>query len=151
MSPVMMRAPDARRCGSAILAGWSLVVLGCASPSAPTAPPDGGYTFTPDYAQFVASVEPVLQRHGCDAAGSCHGGGPRGTLELSPSVAKDLAFDFEQVSLQVNPAHIETSRILTKPLVLAAGGAPHQVKPFASTSDSGYIAIRAWIAAGVSQ
>lgn len=142
-----MRNP--RQCALAILVGSPLVALGCVSPTAPPRPPSGGVTFTPSYADFAAKVEPVLQRHGCDAGGDCHGGGPRGAFELSPSGAKDVAFDFDQVSLQVNPVTPDSSRILTKPLALDAGGAPHAVKPFASTSDSDYVAIRGWILAGV--
>lgn len=139
----------AHRGALAILFGSPLVALGCASPTAPPAPPSGGHAFTPSFALFESTVEPVLQRHGCDAGGDCHGGGPRGALELSPAGAKNVPFDFDQVSLQVNPATPDSSRILTKPLALAAGGVPHGVKPFASTSDSDYVAIRAWILAGV--
>lgn len=144
-----MRNPQ--RCALAILVGSPLVALGCVSPTAPPAPPSGGHAFSPSYAGFVATVEPVLQRHGCDAGGDCHGGGPRGALELSPSGAKNTRFDFDQVSLQVNPATPDSSRILTKPLALAAGGVPHGVKPFASTSDTDYVAIRNWILAGVTR
>jgi hypothetical protein len=144
-----MRHPQ--RCALAILVGSPLAALGCVSPTSPPAPPSGGIAFTPSYAQFQSVVEPVLQRHGCDAGGDCHGGGPRGALELSPAGAKNAQFDFEQVSLQVNPADPDSSRILTKPLALAAGGVPHAVKPFASTSDSDYVAIRGWILAGVSR
>jgi hypothetical protein len=138
-----------QRCALAILVGSPLVALGCVSPTAPPEPPSGGITFSPSYALFQSAVEPVLQRHGCDAGGDCHGGGPRGALELSPSGAKNLQFDFDQVSLQVNAANPDLSRILTKPLALAAGGVPHGVKPFASTSDSDYVAIRGWILDGV--
>lgn len=140
-----------RRCALAILVGSPLVALGCVSPSAPPPPPSGGQAFTPSYADFQAAVEPVLQRHGCDAAGDCHGGGPRGAFELSPAGDKDAAFDFAQVSLQVNAVTPDSSRILTKPLALAAGGVPHQVKPFASTADTEYVAIRGWILAGVAR
>ena len=138
-----------QRCALAILVGSPLVALGCVSATAPPVPPSGGVTFAPSYAQFLAQVEPVLQRRGCDAGGDCHGGGPRGALELSPAGAKDLRFDFDQVSLQVNVADPRSSRILTKPLALAAGGVPHGVKVFADTSDTEYVAIRSWILAGV--
>jgi hypothetical protein len=140
-----------RRCALAILIGSPLVALGCVSPTTPPPPPSGGTAFTPSLTQFQATVEPVLQRRGCDAGGDCHGGGPRGALELSPAGAKNVSFDFEQVSLQVNPEAPDSSRILTKPLALEAGGVPHAVKPFASTSDSDYVAIRAWILAGVAR
>lgn len=138
-----------RRYALAILVGSPFVALGCASPTAPPDPPSGGHAFAPSYAQFQAQVEPVLQRHGCDAGGDCHGGGPRGALELSPAGAKNTLFDFDQVSLQVNAGTPDASPILTKPLALAAGGAPHGVKVFASTSDTDYVAIRSWILAGV--
>jgi len=141
-----------RRQGAlAILIGSPLVALGCVSPTTPPPPPSGGSAFRPSYAQFQATVEPALQRHGCDAGGDCHGGGPRGAFELSPSGAKNTTFDFEQVSLQVNPVTPDSSRILTKPLALDAGGVPHAVKAFTSTADSDYVAIRTWILAGVAQ
>ena len=144
-----MRNP--RRGALAILFGSPLVALGCVSPTAPPQPPSGGHTFTPSYEQFVATVEPVLQRHGCDAGGDCHGGGIRGSLRLTPVDAKDLRADFDQVALQVSASAPEASPILTEPLALDAGGTPHQVKPFATTADSGYLAIRQWILAGVPQ
>lgn len=149
MNEITKSARLAQRGAIAILVGSPFVALGCASPTAPPPPPGGGLDFTPSYAQFASAVEPVLQRHGCDAAGDCHGGGPRGALELSPPGAKDLAFDFAQISLQVNPATPDSSRILTKPLSLAAGGVPHGVKPFATTADTDYVAIRSWILTGV--
>ncbi len=104
---------------------------------------------TLDYDEFVAAVEPVLVRNGCDAGGDCHGGGIRGTFALSPAGAKDLRFDFDQAALQVNPTQLDSSHILTKPLALAAGGVPHGVKVFATPADSGYQAIRGWILHGV--
>ena len=126
-------------------------VQGCSSPTAPTPPPGGGQTLVLSFSQFEQSVEPVLVAHGCDAGGDCHGGGIRGSLELSPAGAKDVRFDFDQVTLQVSVASRESSPILTEPLAIAAGGTPHSVKPFASTSDPDYQAIRAWIMAGVAQ
>ena len=122
---------------------------GCATPTAPPAPPSGGVSPTFDFALFTRTVSPVLERHGCDAGGDCHGGGIRGTLQLSPVGAKDLRFDFDQVVLQVLPALPDSSPLLTRPLALAAGGTPHPFKPFASTADSDWIAIRAWVMAGV--
>ena len=138
-----------RRAGALAIALCVLpgVVQGCNSPTAPPPPPSGGQQAQLDYAQFALVVEPILQRHGCDAGGDCHGGGIRGALELSPQSAKNPSYDFHQVVLEVSP-NIDASPILTKPLALAAGGTPHGIKPFATTSDSDYIAIRAWIAAG---
>lgn len=98
-----------------------------------------------DYSTFEQTVEPILVQHGCDATGDCHGGGIRGSLELSPPGAKDVQFDFDQVSLQTWAAAPESSPILTEPLAIAAGGTPHGVKPFATTSDPDFLAIRQWI------
>ena len=127
------------------------VVLGCSSPTAPPAPPGGGHTLLLDYTTFEQSVEPILVRQGCDATGDCHGGGIRGTLQLSPPGAKDVRFDFDQAVLQVSTSARSSSPILTKPLAIAAGGTPHSFKPFASTADADYQAILQWIMAGVVQ
>jgi len=126
-------------------------VQGCSTPTAPPAPPGGGHTLALSFAGFEQNVEPVLVRQGCDATGDCHGGGIRGTLELSPPSAKDVQFDFDQVSLQVSAYSPQTSPILLKPLAVSAGGTPHSFKPFASTSDPDYQAIMSWIMAAVPQ
>lgn len=98
---------------------------------------------------FTAQVEPILTQHGCDAGGDCHGGGIRGTFELSPAGAKDPDFDFRQVSLQVSAYAPSASPILTEPLALAAGGTPHGVKPFPDTTHPDYQTILVWIEDGV--
>ena len=98
--------------------------------------------------QFTQTVEPVLVAHGCDAGGDCHGGGIRGTFELSPATSKSTAFDFDQACLQVNAYDREHSPLLMEPLAQGAGGGTHQVQPFASTDDPEYQAIQAWILAG---
>ena len=124
-------------------------LLGCTRPLAPVEPPSGGHTLSLDYDEFVLAVEPVLAQHGCDAGGDCHGGGIRGTFELSPPGAKNLRLDFDQAVLQVSPTQRDSSRLLTKPLAIAAGGVPHGVKVFDTTNDPGYQAIHAWIQHGV--
>lgn len=126
-------------------------VQGCSSPTAPIPPPSGGTRLALSDSAFQANVEPVLMRQGCDATGDCHGGGIRGTLQLSPPGAKDPQFDFDQVCLQVSTSDPEASPILLKPLALGAGGVPHSYKPFASKSDPDYQAILAWIMAAVPQ
>lgn len=140
------RSTFARRWPWFVLPG---ALLGCVSPAAPPAPPTGGLPVHLDYATFANAVEPILVAHGCDATGDCHGGGIRGTLQLSPPGAKSTTYDFEQVSLQVTPADPDRSPILTQPLALAAGGTPHSVKVFADTNDAEYRTIRAWVRAGV--
>jgi hypothetical protein len=126
-------------------------LLGCTRPMAPVDPPSGGTTLALDYDEFVANVEPVLAANGCDAGGDCHGGGIRGTFELSPSGAKNVRFDYDQAVLQVRPVDRDSSHLLTKPLALAAGGVPHAVKPFATVGDPGYQAIHLWIQHGVTR
>ena len=148
----MDRTHARQRFRTMLLLGVPLwIAHGCASPSAPVPPPAGGQVPNLDYATFVSSVEPVLARRGCDAGGDCHGGGIRGTLALSPAGAKDAAFDFEQVSRQVSVSDPDQSPILTRPLAIDAGGTPHPDKPFASTADSDFVSVRAWVRAGVTQ
>ena len=101
-----------------------------------------------DYDRFVSEVAPVLADRSCNAGGNCHGGGIRGTLQLSPNDERDLAFDFEQVSLQVWGDDPSGSPLLTNPLAVAAGGRPHAFEPFATTSDPGYQTLLNWINAG---
>jgi hypothetical protein len=134
----------------AVLAALALpaAVPACSSPTAPIDPPGGGEELVLSFEQFEQTVEPLLIRHGCDAAGDCHGGGIRGSFELSPAGAKDARFDFDQSALQVWPTARERSPILTEPLALEAGGTPHGVKPFASAEDSDYRAILRWILDG---
>ena len=128
-----------RTAGIAILG-----ICGCASPTE-TPPPSGGSRFVLSFEGYRDRVAPVLARHGCDAGGDCHGGGIRGTLELSPSGAKDDRFDFEQVALQVKGEDPGRSPLLTKPL---AGEEPHAVEPFTTPEDPDYRTILAWIEEG---
>ena len=71
------------------LLALSGVLLGCVSPAAPAKPPGGGQRLVLSFDGFKATVSPVLERNGCDAGGDCHGGGIRGTLQLSPAGAKN--------------------------------------------------------------
>jgi len=124
---------------------------GCATPpTRPVAVPGGGQVLVLDFSAFQSTVSPILERQGCDAGGDCHGGGIRGTLQLSPQTAKDTLFDFHQVSLQVTSNAPDQSPILTAPLAVSSGGTAHSVKVFADTNDTEWRAIRAWVRAGVS-
>ncbi len=148
----MSRNPDSLRRGAAIMIALLTLpgaLQGCSSPTAPPPPPGGGVSPPLSFERFESDVAPVLMNRGCDAEGDCHGGGIRGTLQLSPASAKDLRFDFDQVVLQVSATSPDESPILTEPLELGAGGTPHGFKAFADTSDTGYQAIRGWILAGV--
>jgi hypothetical protein len=145
-------AGTAARCAFApgLLALGAAAVLshGCTSASVPTAP-GGGKTLHLSYAVFASTVEPILTRQGCDAGGDCHGGGIRGTLQLSPAGAKDTLADFAAIGFETNAYFPDSSLVLRKPLALSAGGLPHSAKPFATTGDPDYQAIRQWIFAGV--
>ncbi len=129
-----------------------LALAGCESASpVDTAVPDSGQEFVVDEAVFTETVLPVLTSEGCDNL-ACHGGGLRGSFQLSPFDDKDPAFDFRQVSRQLNPLVPEASSILVKPLAPSAGGAVHTAPAaqsgFLTTSDPGYQTILAWIQSG---
>ena len=134
--------------GAAVLAAS----LGaCSGPeSGPTGPDParGGQERILDYDAFVAAVAPVFAAEGCAATGDCHGGGIRGAFALSPESDKDLAFDFQQASEQIDDLVPAASALLLKPLAEEAGGSPHGMVAFQNTSEAGYTAILAWIEAG---
>lgn len=150
-APVALRsARAAAAIALASAAGLALATNhGCERPSttAPE-PPGGGQTFVLDFAAFETSVAPILTARGCDNL-SCHGGGIRGTFELSPVDDKDLAFDFAQSRLQVNGTEPAASTLLLKPLDEGAGGTAHGGgAAFASPGDPDYQTLLAWIEAG---
>lgn len=113
--------------------------------------PGGGQELVLDYARFESEVVEIFTRRGCDDAG-CHGGGIRGTFQLSPESDKDAAYDFVQASLQVDPLQREASSLLLKPLSVQAGGSPHAgespITTFTSVTDTDYQTILSWILAG---
>ena len=129
----------------------STVVSGCemASIEDPD-PPTGGREYILDYDVFAAEIDAILTAHGCDNL-SCHGGGIRGTFELSPAGDKDVAMDFVQVGYQVDADDPAASRLLMKPLDEAGGGSAHTAQSggWPSTSDPDYRSILAWIETGV--
>jgi len=146
-----VRNRDEHRAGPRVryaLFALSLGIPACSSPTAPPPPPSGGQTLVLSFSDFQQSVEPVLVRQGCDATGDCHGGGIRGTFELSPPGAKNEQFDFDQTRLQVYATQRVQSPILTAPLAAHLGGTPHPYKPFDSTDDPDYQAILSWVMAG---
>ncbi len=136
---------------AALLVGSTAIAFasGCdkASTTDPT-PPTGGYTLVLDYEVFASTIDPILSSHGCDNA-TCHGGGIRGTFELSPNGAKNVQFDFEQARLQVNGYMPEQSALALKPLAPECGGPGHAGGyVFTELDDPDYLAILAWIEAG---
>jgi len=138
----------AARAAAAI--GCAVVVAsGCerASPN-DRDPPSGGREFVMSYDVFVTQIDPILSAHGCDNL-SCHGGGIRGTFELSPAGDKDVGLDYTQACLQVLPSDPVMSPLIAKPLAEECGGIPHAGgKTFYSLDDPDYLAILAWIEAG---
>jgi hypothetical protein len=92
---------------------------------------------------FKATVQPVLTKHGCNAA-SCHGA-PQSDFYITCGEGDDeLAFNFSQAWSFVNNP-VEDSQILRVPLAVAIGGRGHTGgDQFASTTDSDYSAIRTW-------
>jgi hypothetical protein len=133
---------------------YALALCGCgmtgcehASPSDPE-PPGGGRTYVMSYDVFESTINPILSAKGCDNL-NCHGGGIRGTFELSPANDKDPAFDFRQSCLQVFPPEPAESPLLTKPLAAECGGVPHTGGAFFfSLDDPDYVAILTWIENG---
>jgi len=136
---------------AALLIGLSVAAYGCSTPSEPPPPPTGGTVLNLSFEQFETVVEPILIQQGCDALGDCHGGGIRGSLQLSPPEAKNSRFDFDQIVLQVSAASPTASPVLTEPLAESAGGTSHSVEPFADTSHADYQAILQWIHDGVTE
>lgn len=143
------RSPVARLSPRVLALCASLALaLGCAdAPNDPTVPGGGG-TYVLDRELYEQAVAPVLAAQGCDAGGDCHGGGIRGTYELSPTSAKNLDFDFGQSVLQVDGYDPTQSPLLLKPLAEEAGGSAHSITAFEDTDDPGYLAILDWILQG---
>jgi hypothetical protein len=132
-------------CGVLIALAQAACISG---PSPDPTPPTGGRQYVLDYGTFATQIDSILTDHGCDNV-ACHGGGIRGTYELSPDTDKNVDFDFNQSSLQVNAGEPESSTLLTKPLAETSGGLAHAGgSAFASTTDPGYQAILNWILAG---
>jgi len=131
------------------LAAIGCITAGCdrPSPNDPD-PPTGGQKYVMNYSYFATTVNPILSAHGCDNL-NCHGGGIRGTFELSPANDKDPAFDYQQASLQVFPPDPVESPLVMKPLAAECGGDTHGGGAFFfSLDDPDYLAILNWIENG---
>ena len=100
------------------------------------------------YDEFVAHVEPVFAKNGCDNA-ACHGASTGVAFRLSPRDAKDLEFDFEQACRQVYPRDPLESPLLMKLLAEECGGDTHAGGAyFYSFDDPDYVAMLTWIENG---
>lgn len=132
------------------MAAFALLgVLACekASPNDPD-PPGGGQNYVMSYNEFTTTIDPMLSQLGCDNL-NCHGGGIRGTFELSPPNDNDPSFDYEQASLQVFPPNPMESPLVMKPLAAECGGANHAGGSFFfSLDDPDYVAMLTWIENG---
>lgn len=129
------------------LLGCALVACDRASPNDPD-PPTGGQKYVMSYEVFANTINPILSSHGCNNL-NCHGGGIRGTFELSPPSDKDPVFDYEQASLQVYPPEPLESPLVMKPLAAECGGATHGGGSFFfSLDDPDYVAMLTWIENG---
>ena len=96
---------------------------------------------------FVSAVQPVLDRHSCNA-GNCHGA-PQSDFYITCGTDDDQrAFNFSQAWSFVN-SPVDDSQILKIPLAVASGGHGHTGgDQFADTDADDYKALRTW-ASGV--
>jgi len=122
----------------------------------PAAPPAALSTL--DYEVFKTKVQPIfLARRGEHArCVSCHAGGgqtPR-LQRLSPGATtwteEQSRLNFEEVKRLVAPGDPLASRLLTKPLAVAAGGDSFHIgsKHWASQGDPEWQTLAAWVRAG---
>jgi hypothetical protein len=117
----------------------------------------------PDYAEFEASVYPVLLRD-C-AFSECHGGKQRffhvygpGRVRLDPmldpadpATPDEVRASYQRtVSMLATDGDVQRSLLLTKPLEAAVGGQGHKGTDtlgrnvYRSASDPSYQALKAW-------
>ena len=124
---------------------------GACSTAVPPGFTKAGFVNTPQktmyFDAFVSSVQPVLERHGCNA-GTCHGA-PQSDFYITCGTDDDQrAFNFSQAWSFVN-SPVDDSQILKIPLAVAAGGHGHTGgDQFASTDADDFKALRTW-ASGV--
>jgi hypothetical protein len=111
-----------------------------------------------DQAVFQATIQPILDSRGCSQAG-CHyrdkndpnSGGPGGSFRIfdcagNSCTSEQLLANYDSASGMANIPNPTTSKLLTKPLALAAGGVQHLGGDiFMSAADPDYVAILGWI------
>ncbi len=111
-----------------------------------------------DQVAFAAAIQPILDTRGCSQAG-CHyrdksnpnTGGPGGSFRIfecsgAPCTPEELLANYDSAAGMANFANPTTSKLLTKPLALSAGGVQHLGGDvFLSTADADYAAVLGWI------
>jgi hypothetical protein len=111
-----------------------------------------------DQTMFATTIQPIFDARGCSQAG-CHyrdksnpnSGGPGGSFRIfdcsgNSCSAEQLLANQDSAAGMVNLANPTSSKLLTKPLALAAGGVQHLGGDiFVSTADPDYAAILGWI------
>lgn len=111
-----------------------------------------------DQTVFEATIQPILDSRGCSQAG-CHyrdkdnpnSGGPGGSLRIFDCTGntcspEQLLANHDSAAGMANLSNPTTSKLLTKPLALAAGGVQHLGGDiFMSATDPDYVAALGWI------
>lgn len=111
-----------------------------------------------DPAAFAASIQPILDARGCSQSG-CHyrdqsnpnTGGPGGSFRIfecsgGSCTSEELLANHDSTTGMANISNPTSSKLLTKPLALSAGGVQHLGGDiFLSTADADYATILGWI------
>ncbi|MFZ5861967.1 MAG: hypothetical protein ACOYXR_03850 [Nitrospirota bacterium] len=111
-----------------------------------------------DQSVFATAIQSILDARSC-SQGGCHyrdkdnpnSGGPGGSFRVfdcsgNSCTADQLLANSDSAAGMANLANPTTSKLLTKPLALAAGGIQHLGGDiFMSATDADYVAILGWI------
>jgi hypothetical protein len=111
-----------------------------------------------DQTVFEATIQPILDSRGCSQAG-CHyrdkdnpnSGGPGGSLRIFDCTGntcspEQLLANHDSAAGMANLSNPTTSKLLTKPLALTAGGVQHLGGDiFMNTTDPDYVTVLGWI------
>jgi WD40 repeat protein len=95
---------------------------------------------------FKAQVQPILTRHGCNAA-SCHGAPQSDFYITCGADDNQLAFNFSQAWGMVNGTATDDSQLLRVPLARLAGGRGHTGgDQFPAIDDTEFVTVKTWAA-----
>jgi len=111
-----------------------------------------------NYDSFKATIQPILDQRGCSQTG-CHyrdkanpaNGGPGGSFRVfncanDPCSEDEVRSNYDSASGMSNLSNPAGSKLLLKPLAVAAGGIQHLGGDiFLNTTDPDYLAILGWI------